>query len=126
MANLAVVGSNAFNGVAELHTQLLEENTLRDFYQAFPTRFSNKTNSVTPRRWFLLSNPALAALIDETIGTSWHTDLYELRGLEKFADDSASSSDGVTPRKGPRHRWQTTSKRPRKLKSIQSQCSIRM
>jgi glycogen phosphorylase len=89
MANLAVVGSKAVNGVAELHTQLLEENTLRDFYQAFPTRFSNKTNGVTPRRWFLLSNPALAALIDEAIGTNWHTDLYELRGLEKFVDDSA-------------------------------------
>jgi starch phosphorylase len=89
MANLAVVGSKAVNGVAELHTQLLEENTLRDFYQAFPTRFSNKTNGVTPRRWFLLSNPAQAALIDEAIGTNWHTDLYELRGLEKFVDDSA-------------------------------------
>jgi starch phosphorylase len=89
MANLAVVGSKAVNGVAELHTQLLEESTLRDFYQAFPNRFSNKTNGVTPRRWLLLSNPALAALVDEAIGTSWHTDLYGLRGLEKFVEDSA-------------------------------------
>jgi glycogen phosphorylase len=88
MANLAVVGSKAVNGVAELHTQLLEENTLRDFYQAFPTRFNNKTNGVTPRRWLVLSNPPLAALIDEAIGTNWHTDLYELSGLETFADDS--------------------------------------
>ena len=70
MAHLAVVGSKAVNGVAELHTHLLETVTLRDFYEAFPERFSNKTNGVTPRRWLMLSNPELTALIDETVGNT--------------------------------------------------------
>jgi starch phosphorylase len=87
MAKLAVVGSKAVNGVAELHTHLLEADTLHDFYEAFPERFSNKTNGVTPRRWLMLSNPELTGLINETIGTRWHKDLYGLRALEPFADD---------------------------------------
>ncbi len=87
MAHLAVVGSKAINGVAKLHTELLEEDTLHDFYEAFPERFSNKTNGVTPRRWLMLSNPPLATLLDDSIGQGWHTDLMELRGLEKFLDD---------------------------------------
>jgi starch phosphorylase len=97
MANLAVVGSKAVNGVAELHTHLLEQNTLRDFYDAFPERFSNKTNGVTPRRWMLLANPPLSTLIDEAIGTKWHSDLEELRGLESLADD-----------RGFQERWRKT------------------
>lgn len=89
MAHLAVVGSKAVNGVAELHSKLLQSETLHDFYEAFPERFSNKTNGVTPRRWLMLSNPALATLISEAIGTAWHTDLYRLRDLEKYVDDSS-------------------------------------
>ena len=85
MAHLAVVGSKSVNGVAELHTELLETTTLRDYYQAFPERFSNKTNGVTPRRWLMLSNPELTGLIDEAIGTAWHKDLYGLKLLEPFA-----------------------------------------
>ena len=88
MAHLAVVGSKAINGVAKLHTELLEADTLHDFYEAFPKRFSNKTNGVTPRRWLMLSNPPLAALLDESLGQGWHTDLMELTGLEKFVDDA--------------------------------------
>jgi glycogen phosphorylase len=88
MAHLAVVGSKAINGVAELHTELLEKTTLRDYYEAFPERFSNKTNGVTPRRWLMLSNPELTGLINETIGTDWHKDLYGLKLLEPFARDS--------------------------------------
>jgi starch phosphorylase len=87
MAKLAVVGSKAVNGVAELHTELLEKTTLHDFYEAWPERFSNKTNGVTPRRWLMLSNPELTGLINDTIGTRWHKDLYGLRDLEKFAGD---------------------------------------
>ncbi len=87
MAHLAVVGSKAVNGVAELHTHLLEAVTLRDFYEAFPERFSNKTNGVTPRRWLMLSNPELTGLINETVGTEWHKDLYKLRELERYAGD---------------------------------------
>ncbi len=87
MAHLAVVGSNAVNGVSELHTHLLEEELFHDFYQLWPERFSNKTNGVTPRRWLLLSNPQLSSLITEHIGPKWPTDLEELRKLEPYADD---------------------------------------
>jgi starch phosphorylase len=87
MAHLAVVGSKAINGVSELHTKLLETTTLHDYYEAFPERFSNKTNGVTPRRWLMLSNPELTGLINETIGTGWHKDLYGLKLLEPFAKD---------------------------------------
>ena len=89
MANLAVVGSKAVNGVAELHTKLLKETTLRDFYEAYPERFSNKTNGVTPRRWMMLSDPELTNLLNEAIGKPWHTDLTRLRDLERFADDAS-------------------------------------
>lgn len=89
MANLAVVGSKAVNGVAELHTRLLKETTLKDFYEAYPERFSNKTNGVTPRRWMMLSDPSLTTLINECIGTHWHTDLTKLRALEAFAEDAS-------------------------------------
>jgi starch phosphorylase len=88
MANLACVGSHAINGVAELHTELLKAHTLRDFYEHFPDRFSNKTNGVTPRRWMVLCNPRLTALISEKIGDGWITDLDELRKLEAFVDDA--------------------------------------
>jgi glycogen phosphorylase len=97
MAHLAVVGSKAVNGVAELHTHLLETVTLRDYYEAFPERFSNKTNGVTPRRWLMLSNPELTGLINDTVGTAWHKDLFQLRALEPYANDT-----------GFLHRWRTT------------------
>ena len=64
MAHLAVVGSHAINGVAELHTELLKTNVLRDFYELTPDKFSNKTNGVTPRRWMVLSNPRLTKLLN--------------------------------------------------------------
>ena len=89
MANLACVGSKAINGVAELHTKLLKETVLKDFYDLWPEKFSNKTNGVTPRRFILLSNPALARLITEAIGTGWEKDMEKLRELERFADDAA-------------------------------------
>lgn len=88
MAHLACVGSHAINGVAELHTQLLQETVLNDFYQLFPEKFSNKTNGVTPRRWMVLSNPRLTKLICGKIGDSWIKNLDELRKLEQFVDDS--------------------------------------
>ena len=87
MAHLASVGSHAINGVSRLHSRLLQEGVLRDFYEMFPARFSNKTNGVTPRRFLLVSNPALAALITETIGDGWVTRLEELRRLESMAND---------------------------------------
>ncbi len=96
MANLAAVGSHSINGVAELHTELLEQTVLRDFAELAPDRFCNVTNGVTPRRFLKLANPALAALLDETLGAGWITDLARLRALEPHADDAAF-----------RERWRT-------------------
>jgi glycogen phosphorylase len=87
MASLATVGSHAINGVAALHTELLKKDVLRDFYEMYPERFSNKTNGITPRRWLLSADPRLAALITSHIGSGWITDLDELRQLEPFAED---------------------------------------
>ncbi|MEM8779164.1 MAG: glycogen/starch/alpha-glucan phosphorylase [Cyanobacteria bacterium P01_G01_bin.49] len=88
MANLACVGSHHINGVAELHSQLLKETVLQDFYELFPEKFTNVTNGVTPRRWMVLSNPQLTNLLSEKIGDSWIKHLDELKQLESFADDS--------------------------------------
>jgi starch phosphorylase len=88
MAHLATVGAHAVNGVAELHSQLLTETVLRDFAELWPERFHNVTNGVTPRRFLVLSNPALAALLDETLGHGWVTDLARLEALEAYAGDA--------------------------------------
>ena len=87
MAHLACVGSGAINGVAALHTELLKQTVLKDFYELWPEKFSNKTNGVSPRRFLFLANPGLTRLICDAIGDRWMKDADELRGLEKFADD---------------------------------------
>jgi starch phosphorylase len=89
MAYLAIVGSHSVNGVAELHTNILKKTLFKDFYMLFPERFNNKTNGITQRRWLKLCNPKLSELITEKIGDGWITDLYQLKGLEKFAEDKA-------------------------------------
>ncbi len=89
MANLAIVGSHSTNGVAEIHSRLLRTVTVKDLAELYPERFSNKTNGVTPRRWLLISNPALADTITEAIGDGWKTDLGLLRKLKPLADDDA-------------------------------------
>jgi len=88
MANLACVGSHGINGVAALHSELLKKTVLRDFYELYPEKFSNKTNGVTPRRWIVLSNPRLTNLINLKIGKNWIKHLDELRGLEAFVEDA--------------------------------------
>ena len=88
MANLACVGSHAINGVAALHSELLKQDTLKDFYKLWPEKFYNKTNGVTPRRWILLSNPKLSELFTEKVGEGWLKDLDKLRQLEPLADDA--------------------------------------
>ena len=87
MANLAIVGSHSTNGVAAIHSGLLRTVTVKDLADMFPERFSNKTNGVTPRRWLLLANPALAGIITEAIGDGWITDLAELEELKPLVDD---------------------------------------
>ena len=87
MAHLACVGSHAINGVAALHSELLKETVLRDFFDLSPEKFHNITNGVTPRRWVLLSNPGLASLITDKIGEGWVKHPGELHKLEAFAMD---------------------------------------
>ncbi len=89
MAHLATVGSHAINGVAALHSELLKSIVLKDFYEMWPERFSNKTNGVTPRRFLALANPGLRELLDRTVGDGWLSDLQRLRGLEPFVDDAS-------------------------------------
>ena len=71
MAHLSVLGSHSVNGVAEIHSQILKDSTLHQFYTCFPHRFSNKTNGISHRRWLIEANPKLASLIDDTIGDKW-------------------------------------------------------
>jgi starch phosphorylase len=87
MANLAIAGSHSTNGVAAIHSGLLRTVTVRDLAELFPERFNNKTNGVTPRRWLLLANPALAGAITGAIGDGWITELGQLRRLAPLADD---------------------------------------
>ncbi len=87
MAHLACVGSHTVNGVAALHTELIKQELMRDFYELWPEKFQNKTNGVTPRRWLMMSNPKLSNLISEKIGDGWIKNLDELRRIEPYADD---------------------------------------
>ena len=94
MANLACVGSHAINGVAPLHTELLQTTVLRDFHEFFPEKFHNVTNGVTPRRWIALSNPGLTELISSKLGSGWLSNLEtELGGLQSFARDTSFQQD---------------------------------
>ena len=89
MANLAIVGSHSTNGVAAIHSRLLRTLTVKDLAEMYPERFNNKTNGVTPRRWLLMANPALARLITDVIGDGWRTDLSQLSKLKPLAGDKA-------------------------------------
>jgi len=90
MAHLAVVGSFSINGVAELHTQLIKEDLLKDFYELWPERFNNKTNGVTPRRWLLHANTRLRDLITTRIGSSWtERDFQRIQTLREYSSDGA-------------------------------------
>ncbi|MDD4737239.1 MAG: glycogen/starch/alpha-glucan family phosphorylase, partial [Kiritimatiellae bacterium] len=88
MANLAMVGSHAVNGVSALHSDLLRSRVMKDFSDIFPDRFLNVTNGITPRRWLLMCNPGLANIITARIGDGWVRNLEELRKLEDFAEDA--------------------------------------
>jgi starch phosphorylase len=89
MANLAIVGSHSTNGVAAIHSELLRTMTVKELAELYPERFNNKTNGVTPRRWLLLANPALAYTITEAIGDGWITDLDQLKKLRPLAGDES-------------------------------------
>ena len=87
MANLAIIGSHSVNGVAQLHTDILKEETLRDFYELYPSKFNNKTNGITQRRWLHLANEKLTLLIDDKIGKEWKTSPAELRQFKAYSKD---------------------------------------
>lgn len=87
MANLAIVGAFSVNGVAKLHTEILINDVMKDFYLLFPDKFNNKTNGITHRRWLLYSNPQLKALLDETIGEDYAYRPEELEKLMDHVDD---------------------------------------
>ncbi len=87
MANLAIYVASHVNGVAEIHTNILKTQTFKNWYERFPEKFVNITNGITPRRWLLLNNPALARLADKKIGTGWHTELSELKKLTPYLDE---------------------------------------
>ena len=89
MADMACYASSHINGVAEIHTQILRDSVLADWYSLYPERFRNETNGITQRRWLALCNTELSQLITDKIGDGWLTDLSQLRELSKYADDSA-------------------------------------
>ncbi|MGL4372571.1 MAG: glycogen/starch/alpha-glucan phosphorylase, partial [Turicibacter sp.] len=88
MAHLAIVGSFSINGVAQLHTDILTQIEMKDFNELYPTRFNNKTNGITHRRWLLHCNPELTSILDKEIGTSYHTNTFELAKLEAKVNDA--------------------------------------
>ncbi|PTR10044.1 starch phosphorylase [Nitrosospira sp. Nsp5] len=104
MAHLATVGSHAINGVAALHTELLQASILKDFHELWPERFSNKTNGVTPRRFLALSNPGLRELLDHTLGQQWLTEPGLLRKLDAHADKDAFQHDWYAIKLGNKQR----------------------
>lgn len=104
MAHLAIIGSHTVNGVAELHSQILQNRLFRDFHALYPGKFTNVTNGVTPRRWLLQANPDLSELITSVIGPGWVTNLEQLTGLAEHAEDRRFQT-----------RWQEVKRRNKKL-----------
>ena len=93
MAHLAIVGGHSVNGVAALHTQILEHQELKDFYQMMPDKFNNKTNGITQRRFLLHGNPLLADWVTAHIGDEWITDLSQIAKLKVYADDDRAQQE---------------------------------
>ncbi len=93
MANLAIIGGYSVNSVAKLHTELLKEDTLRDFYNLYPEKFNNKTNGIVQRRWTQIADQPLSKTIDKWIGSGWRSDIHELRKLNDLVDNPEVLND---------------------------------
>jgi starch phosphorylase len=105
MANLAIVGTHSTNGVAAIHSELLRTTTVPDFAELFPERFNNKTNGVTPRRWLLLCNPDLAALLTDAVGPDWVSNLSVLKQADKLADDAGFRAKFLAAKRAAKGRF---------------------
>ena len=93
MAHLAIVGGYSVNGVAKLHTEILEKQELKDFYEMMPQKFNNKTNGITQRRFLKHGNPLLADWVTAHVGDDWITDLPKISGLAVYADDPKAQAE---------------------------------
>ena len=93
MAHLAIVSGYSVNGVARLHTEILEKQELRDFYEMMPEKFNNKTNGITQRRFLLHGNPLLAQWVTDHVGNDWITDLSKISGLKIYAEDEKAQQE---------------------------------
>ena len=97
MANMAIIAGFSVNGVARLHTEILEKQELKDFYQMMPEKFNNKTNGITQRRFLMHANPLLADWVTEKLGTKeWITDLSKMSGLKEWLDDEEALKEFMT------------------------------
>ena len=108
MAHLAIVGSHSINGVSELHSELIKTRLAPAFYELWPERFNNKTNGVTQRRWLLMANPGLAALLKRVIGDGWITGLDGLHALEPYAEDEGFHAEFAAIKRANKERLATT------------------
>ncbi|MCR5609632.1 MAG: glycogen/starch/alpha-glucan family phosphorylase [Lachnospiraceae bacterium] len=93
MARMAVFATHSTNGVAGIHTEILKNDVLKDWYKLYPARFNNKTNGITQRRWLLIANPELAGYVTDKIGNSWTIDLNKIKNIEDFKDDNSIIDD---------------------------------
>ena len=93
MANMAIIAGYSVNGVAQLHTEILKKQELRDFYELYPYKFNNKTNGITQRRFLLHGNPLLAAWVTDKVGDGWITDLPQIAALKEYAGDKKAQKE---------------------------------
>jgi glycogen phosphorylase len=108
MAHLAIVGSHSVNGVAAMHSELVKHELVPDFHALWPTRFNNKTNGVTPRRWLHTANPRLAGLLDDAVGAGWVRELDRVRAIEPLADDAGFRHSFDRVKRGNKERLAAT------------------
>ena len=104
MANLSIIAGHSVNGVAALHTEILKNRVLKDFYTVFPKRFNNKTNGISQRRFLLQANPSYSNLITKTIGDKWITKADELEKLEQFSNNEAFLEESFRAKKENKYR----------------------
>ncbi|MCR5429976.1 MAG: glycogen/starch/alpha-glucan phosphorylase [Eubacterium sp.] len=104
MAHLAICAAFSVNGVAKLHTEILEKEELKDFYDMWPEKFNNKTNGITQRRFLLHANPLLADWVTDKVGDKWITDLSKIKGIGKYAEDREAQKEFMKIKKANKKR----------------------